>query len=197
MGIVVTEDMLEMLKTMRGGYTAKQLKAIGGKYPLESGWKKRLLGQEISLKKYHAAFYESIKSFGSLKINRKNLKSIKDRDNAMSDTWEQRSRRLRDLGLTYKEFLASDYWKGIRKRAKEIKHLQKCEFCGKKNDIHLHHKSYKYIMTPHEIHSLVALCSGHHKIVHDFARLQNTSVRRATAALKEAIYYSTIQKKTK
>jgi 5-methylcytosine-specific restriction endonuclease McrA len=44
----VTQEWLDQYKTPRGGYCYQQTKALGVDWPLISGWKKRLVGVEIT-----------------------------------------------------------------------------------------------------------------------------------------------------
>ncbi len=43
----VTLDLIERLKTPKGGYKRRDLEAIGIPWPLVTGWKQRAIGQPI------------------------------------------------------------------------------------------------------------------------------------------------------
>lgn len=44
----VTNQMIEAGKSERGGWSRKQLQALGETWPPVPGWKKRAIGREIS-----------------------------------------------------------------------------------------------------------------------------------------------------
>jgi hypothetical protein len=102
-------------------------------------------------------------------------------DITYKDTWETR-------GLTpeeYKVYLKSDEWKMIKSNAKKRKHYQKCWICKRKDNLEIHHRSYKWIGTKDCMRGLVAMCRDCHQDVHDYARIYHVSVRIATNRLKK------------
>ena len=102
-------------------------------------------------------------------------------DEVYADTWD---RREINLGTqTYGEYLDSVEWKGVKSKAAKRKNYQKCECCTS-TKVELHHTSYKWINTPHELRTIVALCRTHHQEVHDLAKTTGTSVRLATNATR-------------
>lgn len=46
--MIITNDYLEQNKTPKGAWTKKQLAAIGVNWPPKKGWKKRVIGNEIT-----------------------------------------------------------------------------------------------------------------------------------------------------
>ena len=46
--IVFKKEMLNQLKSSRGGWNRKQLEALGVPWPLRSGWAQRLIGQTFT-----------------------------------------------------------------------------------------------------------------------------------------------------
>lgn len=94
------------------------------------------------------------------------------------ETWERRRANLPTK--TYKEFLNSDYWKRIKKKAKSRINYQRCEFCGCMDNLELHHKHYDFIGNEHELSAIIAVCRQHHQFIHDYSKLKDVSVFRAT-----------------
>ena len=67
----------------------------------------------------------------------------------------------------YDEFLHSDYWQMVR----EIKLQQsehKCQVCGSKNNLNVHHNTYAHHNNEHlHLADLVVLCRDCHALFHD------------------------------
>lgn len=98
------------------------------------------------------------------------------------DTWTTRQKMLN--GMTYAEYLQSDEWRKIKAKASERPHYQKCWYCGATDGLDLHHRSYKWIGTPHAMRGLIAACRDCHGKIHVLANAESVSVRRATRRLK-------------
>ena len=45
----VTEEFIKKGKTLKGGYTKKQLEILGISWPPQKGWVKKVLNKEISV----------------------------------------------------------------------------------------------------------------------------------------------------
>lgn len=85
------------------------------------------------------------------------------------------------MGITsYQEFLASDYWAGVKAKARSRRNYKQCTLCGSKGHVELHHRSYKLMGTLHELMNVIAACHSCHERIHDYARSANVSVRIAT-----------------
>jgi len=102
-------------------------------------------------------------------------------DRTIQDTYTTRYENLN--GLDYQDYLKSDHWQMVKKKAKRRKAYQKCQFCDSKN-IDLHHTSYKWILTKDELRSIIPLCRTHHQEVHDLSNKNKCSVRIATNELR-------------
>jgi len=113
-------------------------------------------------------------------------------DRTIQDTYTTRYENLN--GLDYQEYLKSDHWQMVKKKAKRRKAYQKCQFCDSKN-IYLHHTSYKLILTKDELRSIIPLCRTHHQEVHDLSKTNKCSVRIATNELRRK--YSPFQRNNK
>jgi len=105
-----------------------------------------------------------------------------DVDEIYADTWGTRERNL--AGMTYGEYLESDYWQIVKTKAKSRPNYQKCEFCTS-TQIELHHTSYKWLRTNNELRVIISLCRDHHREIHDLAKTSNISVRVATNHLRK------------
>lgn len=106
---------------------------------------------------------------------------MKNVDYTFEDTWNRRSNNLNNM--TYEEYLKSEHWQKVKRKAKRRLNYQKCEFCESKN-VELHHITYKWILTPFELRGIISLCRKHHQDVHDLAKEKNISVRLATTELR-------------
>lgn len=100
-------------------------------------------------------------------------------DTTYEDTWNTREERLRELGMSYKEFLLSDTWKAVKLKASSRKNYQTCEFCDC-TKVELHHSSYKWLGTKDELRTVYACCRYHHELIHKMSKELNISVRLST-----------------
>lgn len=73
--------------------------------------------------------------------------------------------------LPYREYLATQHWEMLRKRALEsAKH--RCQTCNSRGELHTHHRTYESIGSE-ELSDLIVLCSKCHKLFHDNATLSD------------------------
>jgi hypothetical protein len=110
------------------------------------------------------------------------MKNEKGLDMTLSDTWKTRDEMLG--GMTYPEYLQSDHWRRLKYKARQRPNYQKCEFCPSIL-IELHHTSYKWLLTEHDLSTIIPLCREHHQEVHDFANATDLSVRLATIKVRK------------
>lgn len=81
---IITKDWLIANSTKRGGYTKAQIKALGLKYPLESGWMCDLIDKKITTRQ--ASDFEASKEvFSNNKKFTIRYKKIKQSLAAMSN----------------------------------------------------------------------------------------------------------------
>lgn len=104
-------------------------------------------------------------------------------DESYFDTYIRRDISLAKHGFTYEEFLVSDHWQQIKKKAAQRSNYRKCIFCNCTN-VELHHTSYKWLFTKDELRNIIALCKEHHEEIHKYARHNNMSVRIATNIIR-------------
>lgn len=103
-------------------------------------------------------------------------------DYTIGDTWNT---RIKSLGnSTYQDYLKSDHWKSVKKKASSRPNYQKCEFC-QSTDVELHHTSYKCILTKFELRCIISLCRKHHQEIHNYSVENKCSVRIATNNLRK------------
>ena len=72
--------------------------------------------------------------------------------------------KLRELGMTYREYLQSDHWKAFRKRYYQ-RYGYKCTICGSTENINLHHKTYNRL-GKEWLMDVISLCEIHHHEFH-------------------------------
>lgn len=106
----------------------------------------------------------------------------RDLDEIYADTWDRRDIMIGTM--RYSDYLASDHWNAVKKKALERPNYRKCEFCNSEQ-VELHHTSYKWILTPKELLVIISLCRKHHQEVHDLASAEGISVRVATNRLRK------------
>lgn len=70
----------------------------------------------------------------------------------------------------YYDFLQSDYWRYVRKL--KLKQCgNKCQICGSKKDLNIHHNTYAHHGQEHKhLEDLVVLCRKCHEKFHDVAK---------------------------
>lgn len=181
--MLVTCILLERIKTPGGGYTKNQAIALGVEWPLKKGWKQVIIGkhvadEELLLSEERKIFTENRQA------NKIRPEQIEERslDLTHNDTWRTRGKNLK---TSYEEFLQSDHWKEVKKKALSRKKTYgKCQICGTDKNIDLHHTSYKWIGTKHELRNIIPLCRRHHNEVHEYAKKTGYSVRISTLNVK-------------
>jgi 5-methylcytosine-specific restriction endonuclease McrA len=95
-----------------------------------------------------------------------NTKLIKMSIEARKHIINENDKELNNLKyIPYKEYLQTEHWKNTRKKAlKKAKY--KCELCGSKEDLNVHHKTYEHRgEEPPE--DLIVLCHHCHAKFHD------------------------------
>lgn len=67
----------------------------------------------------------------------------------------------------YNEYLKSEHWKNTKTRFRKSKLKKHCAVCGTKNELNLHHKTYKRLHKEN-LNDLIFLCKSCHYDVHKF-----------------------------
>lgn len=80
------------------------------------------------------------------------------------DFWTKALKRVK--GKSYDVFMRSNYWLEVRRLVLE-RDGNKCTVCGTKQNLHVHHSTYKNHLKEHlHLEDLHVLCKQHHKQVH-------------------------------
>lgn len=101
-----------------------------------------------------------------------------NRAQTYQETWRRRAENL--PFDSYKEFLNSEYWMRVKRKAGSRIVYQRCEFCGAMDNLELHHKHYDFIGEKHELNAIIAVCRKHHQFIHDYAKDKEVSIYKAT-----------------
>lgn len=87
--------------------------------------------------------------------------------------------------IQYADYLRSSEWRKIKSKVRKRAHYQMCWLCDSKQNLEIHHRSYKWIGTKDAMRGLVAVCRDCHQRIHDYAKEHSISVRLATNRLKK------------
>jgi len=86
------------------------------------------------------------------------------------------NRKIRLGKRKYKSHLKSKHWKEIREFFKG----KPCTKCNSKENINIHHLTYRFLGTKKERDSCIPLCKYCHKDVHEYAKAEDLSLMVAT-----------------
>ncbi len=86
--------------------------------------------------------------------------------------------------MKYKQYLKSADWQKMKNRVRGYGGKQ-CYFCGKKKNLHLHHKTYKRLFNENYKTDLFFLCAKHHLLVHTQCKEKGVNVWEMTSKLKK------------
>lgn len=91
-------------------------------------------------------------------------------DRIKQKQWQYLIDYLKVNRITYAQYLQSEHWKDVRKRFWNSKlHNNSCYACGNKNNLQVHHKTYKRI--GHEkLNDFLLLCDDCHKETHQIEK---------------------------
>lgn len=100
--------------------------------------------------------------------------------NFIKSTYSKRNAKLVCLGYNcYKDYLKSNHWALVKKRAIESKMLggknRRCKKCNTKKHLHLHHKTYKSL-GKENLHHLIWLCADCHDATHEKEKLNKKAL---------------------
>jgi hypothetical protein len=87
-----------------------------------------------------------------------------------TNQWSYLLKYIRAQKISYDDYLKTAHWKDVRKKYWNGKlHNKTCYVCGSKNNLQVHHKSYRRI--GHEyLRDLCLLCNACHKETHRLER---------------------------
>ena len=101
--------------------------------------------------------------------------------------YESRSKKLKEFGLfSYQQYLDSDEW-ATRKWIYELENTKRCVFCGSKDRVDLHHRSYDRLGNEAD-DDLMWLCRTHHQEYHDTGQMPQKPTEQQVEALEDIGY---------
>ena len=86
-------------------------------------------------------------------------------------------------GLSYTDYLATDFWDGLRSRMLSRARYQ-CEECGSKTKLHVHHKAYRGYGLE-QLSDLIVLCGECHAAKHGKGEAPEPKPTKEAAALDD------------
>jgi hypothetical protein len=95
-----------------------------------------------------------------------------------------RAARLRELGLTYDEYLESELWLKLRERYRNSPLPQRCLSCRTDRWLQLHHRTYQRLGREW-LTDLIPLCGVCHQCLHEYARAHPELGGKTHAILRE------------
>ncbi len=190
--VVVTQELLDEIRTPKGGYGKAELLLLGVGWPPGKGWPARVLGKPISavnaalLTKNAAKEKRKIQKYRRFycpeclrKFYRNNLAAdgscpfchVPAKGNTTKVVAQVVTRMRRQRGVKppkvkadYQVYLASPEWKAIRARVWE-RDGHKCLGCGARAEV-VHHKSYaRCVLDGFDDDALVSLCHACHGFI--------------------------------
>ncbi len=148
--MIVTREYLHKNKTKNGGWTRKQMTAIGVSWPLTKGWKRCVIGNVITDEK--AAIFEGRKKekgkeiINEISVNKKDDWSWKPESKDIPEIKIKPSKKNKNRGKKKQirekvsradndDFYMSREWRELRVRVLE-KYECKCMMCGRSPKYH-------------------------------------------------------------
>ena len=95
-----------------------------------------------------------------------------------------RDARLRDLGMTYREYLGSEHWAELKAKYRAASWLpQNCMGCGYRA-VQLHHRTYQRLGFEN-LTDLMPLCRDCHRKVHEYQDLFGIPIYHTHAIMRK------------
>ena len=136
--------------------------------------------ERIKLKEAYKLFGKSNKRNNKARKFKKRLALIKK--HKIADKNRQQQNKVKKW-TSYKEYLFSKEWQ--IKRKQKLKQVGNCcQSCDSKNDLQIHHKTYKRIYDE-KFKDLIVLCSSCHKKSHKLSIEEKMIDQHLKAILKE------------
>jgi len=105
-------------------------------------------------------------------------------ENFEQNEYIKRNTYLRNIGISYEEYLMSEKWKQARMRL--FKRDGKiCKICSSDKNINVHHNNYNQKNLNGSIRSLVVLCNSCHREVHRIAKVNGWYYKKVVRSLKK------------
>jgi 5-methylcytosine-specific restriction endonuclease McrA len=156
--MILTKKIFDSAASNRGGYTVKQLAALGEKRT--AGWKDRIIGRDFS----ESIIIEFIS--GRRTALKKDRQKAKKKPRKQFTEYQKKFARVNG-NPSYKKQLKYVNWKIVRLFILRRDNYT-CTKCGAKENLHIHHTKYvgKFAWdTPPKY--LKTLCEDCHKLVHN------------------------------
>ena len=151
--MLITSHWINRKASKRGNLIESQTSLLGLTIPLSKGWKKQLIGTEIS-----DALADKIVALG------KKHRMSKSRPYPIALRGMKRGRP------NYFAYIESPAWQSKRQEAFR-KYGRKCSVCGSEANLHVHHKTYVRLGRE-RLRDLQILCADCHAMEHpDKARM--------------------------
>lgn len=86
----------------------------------------------------------------------------------------------------YRVYLQSDHWQEIKRKYRSSRLPQDCHVCGTREDINLHHRTYKRRGKEY-LRDLLPLCTKCHKLTHAYIKSKKVGLWAAARVLKSKL----------
>lgn len=163
--IVITKEIIKKMSPKNiFQLSFHQMKYLG--LENKKGFRKKIIGVELNPNEVEFLFrlkYMSKKKLKKIEINPITLPApifVDDKKRSKKLTKKDHKKRKRE----YNDYLKSDIWREKR-NAVLLRDDFKCQKCFAKDDLHVHHKTYKNFKNE-LLSELITLCSICHKKVH-------------------------------
>lgn len=90
------------------------------------------------------------------------------------------------LSREYRDYIKSPAWKRKRALYFESTRIGRCQGCGDKEKLHVHHKTYERLGNE-DLADLVAVCQTCHTLIHQRNDLGGVTLEQATDLVLESI----------
>lgn len=89
-----------------------------------------------------------------------------------------------EMVFSYRDYLNTEHWRRVKERYNNSKLPKKCYVCGCRDNLNLHHKTYKNIGNE-RLMDLIYLCNEHHNIVHKVINFYNKDLWTASRYVRK------------
>ena len=161
--VVLTQEKLDALSSVRGGFRMSQLFVI--KENRTTGWLTRIKGLKITQEQYDEML--SLRDPTTQEdVDKENRESEERVDKLEKEAKERRELRMTVKGHngTYYDYLQSYEWSEIRRELFENRG-EECELCGYGHSLQIHHLTYARLFNE-DPSDLQILCRNCHEKVH-------------------------------
>jgi len=72
---------------------------------------------------------------------------------------------------TYQKYLHSEVWKEKKEKYYSSKLPKQCYICNSRENLEIHHRSYKRVGGSEYLRDLLPLCRHHHRLIHQYLKV--------------------------